>query len=108
MAEVIFNHNGIETIIQCNENDKMKDIINKFIIKTENDKSKIYFLYNGNKINEKLSFQEQANEIDNQRKKMNIIMFDNVDNNNNVKKVIKSKDNICPICKENILLNIND
>ena len=80
----------------------MKDIINKFIIKTENDKSTIYFLYNGNKINEKLSFQEQANEIDNQRKKMNIIMFDNVDNNNNVKKVIKSKDNICPICKENI------
>ena len=63
--------------------------------------SKIYFLYNGNKINEELSFTEQANEIDNQRKKMNIIMYDN-DDNNNVKKVIKSKDNICPNCKENI------
>ena len=108
MVEVIFNHNGIETKIQCNENDKMKDIINKFIIKTQNDKSKIYFLYNGNKIKEELSFTEQANEIDNQRKKMNIIMFDNVDNNNNEKKVIKSKDNICPNCKENILININD
>ena len=30
MAEVIFNYEGIDTTIQCNIDDKMKDIIDKF------------------------------------------------------------------------------
>ena len=56
MVEVIFNYNGKETIIQCNINDKMKGIINKYIIKTEKNNKNIYYLYNGDKINEKLAF----------------------------------------------------
>ena len=35
MAEVIFNFEGNIIIIQCNINDKMKDIIDAFLIKTE-------------------------------------------------------------------------
>ena len=96
------NQKGIETIIQCNENDKKK----KFIVKIENNKSKIYF-YNWNKIKEELSFTEQANEIDNQRKKMNIIIYDNNENNNSGRKAIKLKDNICPNCEENIFRSIS-
>jgi len=33
MVEVIFNYDGIETIIQCNKDEKMKDIIKRFLIK---------------------------------------------------------------------------
>ena len=33
MAEIIFIYEGINTIIQCENNDKMKDIIDKFLIK---------------------------------------------------------------------------
>ena len=33
MTEVIFSYEGTNTTIQCDENDKMKDIYNKFLIK---------------------------------------------------------------------------
>ena len=108
MVEVLFNYNGIETIIQCNINDKMKDIINKYIIKTEKNNKNLYYLYNGDKINEELSFNEQANENDNKRKKMNILVYIKEENINNKENIIKSKDVICPECKENILINIKD
>ena len=108
MVEVLFNYNGIETIIQCNINDKMKDIINKYIIKTEKNNNNIYYLYNGDKIKEELSFNEQANENDNKRKKMNILVYIKEENINNKENIIKSKDVICPECKENILINIKD
>ena len=69
MAEALFNLKGIVTIIQCKIDDKMKDIINKYIFKIDNNNKKIYFFYNGDKINEELTFKEQANEIDYIRKK---------------------------------------
>ena len=108
MAEVTFNYKGIETIIQCNINDKMKDIRDKFIIKTKINNLNGYHLYNGDKINEELKFNEQANENDNQRKKMKILVYDKEENINNNENIIKSKDVICPECKENILINIKD
>ena len=51
MAEIIFNYEGINTTIQCKVNDKMKDIINKFLVKINGNKNNLCFLYNGNKIN---------------------------------------------------------
>jgi len=107
MVEVIFKYEGINTIIQCNINDKMKDIINIFLIKigkNENDNNLLY-IYNGNIINYNLTFIEQANEIDRKRNKMNIIV--NNGNINEIKEII-SKDIICPVCRENIFINIKD
>ncbi len=56
MAEVIFNYEGINTIIQCNINDKIKDIISKFLAKIDKNEKNIqlYYLYNVNKINNEL------------------------------------------------------
>ena len=110
MAEVIFNYNGNLTTIQCNKEEKMKEIFNKYIIKTQIDKNLIYFIYSGNNnINEELKFEEIANNEDKIRNKMNIIVNDN---NNNIDKnnisIKKSKDIICPICNENIKLYIED
>ena len=35
MAEVKFTYEGMNTSIQCDINDKFKDIINKFLIKID-------------------------------------------------------------------------
>jgi len=64
--EVIFNYKDFYTIIQPNIDDKMKDIINKFLIKigkNENDKN-LYYIYNGNKVNLELTCIKLANELD--------------------------------------------
>ena len=108
MVEVFFNYKGIDTtIIQCNINDIMKDIINKFISKRENINKNVFFLYNGTKINEELTFSQQANEIDNERKIMNVIVYDK-DEGDNIRTIIKSNEVICPECQENILINIKN
>ena len=108
MAEVIFDYESFPINIQCNINDKMKDIINKFLIKIENkDQNILYYLYNGSRINEELTFNEQANDYDKNRKKMNIKVTSDVLNKSENKKII-SNDIICPECNENILINIKD
>ena len=66
MMDVIFNYKDFNTIIQSNIDDKMKDLINKFLIKigkNENDKN-LYYIYNGNKVNLELTCIKLANELD--------------------------------------------
>ena len=110
MAEIIFNYNGKTTMIQCNKEEKIKEIINKFILKTQIDTNSIYFIYSGDSnINEELTFEELANQNDKIRNKMNIIVNDNnYIINPDVSAIKKSKDIICPICHENIKLNIEE
>ena len=62
MAKVIFNYKGVEKEIHCNINDKIKDIIERYVNKKGIDISKIYFIYNGNKINDNLILNEIINE----------------------------------------------
>ena len=50
MPKILFSYKGSETIIQCNEEEKMKDIIKRYINKTLNEDN-IYFIYNGIIIN---------------------------------------------------------
>ena len=75
MAEVVFNLEGTNTTIQCNIDEKMKEIINRFLIKINNNKNNnnLFYLYNGTRINKELSFNEQANKLDKNRKKINVI-----------------------------------
>ncbi len=64
MVEVIFNYMGNITTIQCNVNDKMKEIINAFlnkIQKPEEEINNLCYIYNGANINYELTFNEQAN-----------------------------------------------
>ena len=114
MSQVEFQYNGNKTIIQCNENEKIKEIYKKFTTKTQIEQKNIYFLYDGktdNDINEELTFIEMANSIDKERKKM-IILVNNINEMENEKilnkSIIKSKNIICPECGENIKIKIND
>ena len=108
MLNVVFKFQGIETKIQCNIHEKLEKIFDKFVSKVGIDMSQIYSLYNGNKIDEKLSVKDIINEEDTKRNTMNILV-DKVNEGNNInEKIIKSKEIICPECNENILININN
>ena len=50
MVEVEFVYEQKSAKIQCNINEKMKDILNKFVGKIGIDKNKLYFLYSGKKL----------------------------------------------------------
>ena len=47
-----FLYNGKITIIQSILDEKMKDICNKYLTKTNIDKNSVIFLYSGNRIKE--------------------------------------------------------
>ena len=110
MAEVKFIYEGTPTIIQCNINDKMEDIIALFLTKIDKkeEKDNLYYLYNGTKINNKeITFSEQANELDKKSNKMNILVYQERRTPNITNRIL-SKDIICPICKENTLIDFKN
>ena len=108
MAEVEFIYNGTKTIIQCNLSEKIKDISKRFKDKINLTNKNINFTYNGNLVlNEELKFEEIVNNEDKIRKKMSFIVFDNLIETKD-KDIIKSREIICPECKENIRMNINE
>ena len=107
MAKVIFNFKGVETIIQCNINDKIKDIYKKYETKIGEDISKLFFIYNGNKINDNLNLNEIINEEDKRRNIINILVNENNETIIKENEII-SKEIICPECKENIFIEINE
>ena len=104
--EVDFIYNQRKIVIEGNLNDKMKDLFLKFSIKAEKEIEKIYFLYGGKNINENLTFLEHANADDKKRNKMSILVYDEKKENN--QNLEKSKNLICPYCKENIRMLIKD
>ena len=110
MATVIFTFNGKQTIIQCKKEEKMKDICNKFISKIGININSVYFLYGGKRFNLELTFNEQANLIDNNLNEMNILVYETknttIINENNSMKI--SKEIICPICYNNCRINFKD
>ena len=103
--EVLFIYEGQQAIIQCNNiEDKMKDIINKFKNKIKIEDNNLYYIYNGEKINEELKLSQILN--DKNEKKIQILAYNNMDTEAETE--IISNEVICPQCKENILLKIED
>jgi len=82
----------------------MKEIINKFKNKMKLEDNNFLYIYNGDKINEELALNQII--VDKNENKINILVYNNkIDKN---EKEIISNEIICPICKENILINIKD
>ena len=104
MYQVEFTYNGIKIPIQCNENDKMSVICQKFVSKTQTNKSSICFSYGGKSgydFNEELSFIQMANKLDKEQRKMNVLANDINEIEEKIKESkIQSKDIICPECGE--------
>ena len=106
MAEIIFSFQNQTTIIQCKQEDSMKDICIKFANKIMKNYEELVFRYGGEKINLNFKFMDIANEEDKKIGKMNII----ADLKENIRKFehIISNEIICPKCKENCNFGIND
>ena len=105
MNKVVFDCNNTKVVIQCNKDDKMKDIIAKYLSKSDKNKNNLTFLYNGQLLNEELSFNKCANSLDRQRNSINILVCGLQDLNDNL---VKSKYVICPKCYDSALLSIKD
>ena len=106
MTEIIFSFQNQTTIIQCKQEDSMKDICIKFANKIMRNVNELIFMYGGEKINLNSKFMEVSSEEDKKSGKMKII----ADLKENIKKFepIISNEIICPKCKENCRFKIND
>ena len=109
MVELIFNYKHVETIIQANMDDSFNDVIQKYVNKTKLDINNIYFVSNG----QKLSNNEKVKNILNQteksiNRKIILVLSINSTINNINTNMIKSKDIICPTCKEPCIYEIED
>ena len=106
MSKVIFNYQGNNTTVLCQENEKMIEICKRFENKIQIDINNLYFLYNGKIINIELRYEEISNRFDKERKEVSILVI----NKNTV--VLENKKKlefpICPECNENIILEIKE
>ena len=108
--ETIINFSYYQQIIkiQCKRNEYMRDIFKRYLIKVQKDINNIFFLYNGDKINEELKLEEINNKDPEIEILVNDINIENDKNNKNDKIIKQNKDILCPKCREICLLNIND
>ena len=107
MAKVIYFYEGTQTTIQCDMNDLLKDIFQKFLIKAEINLDKVYFLYDGCKLKEDLTFKEAINETDKGENIMRIVVQE-INKEMQKDSLMKSEEIICPNCYESIRINLKD
>ena len=105
MAEVHFIYNLNTIVIKCNLNEKMIEICKRFLTNINKKMDDLYFIYDGQTLN-KNSLELSYNKISNQLSKIIILVNDLKEEYEN--KIIKSKEIICPKCKECIRININN
>ena len=58
MNTIEFNYKGVQTNIQCQENDSFENICHKFAQKRLVDINTLFFLYSGNQVNLKQKISE--------------------------------------------------
>lgn len=110
MSLVEFSYNGVETLVQCNSNDKLMDIMNKLSNKIKIDFNSVNILYSAKVIKEEekdLTFSQLANETDKKRNMMCIQIIDSIQKKEK-DLFLNSTQIICPECKENIRISIDD
>ena len=101
MVEVEFNFNQAITNIQAKLDDPFQDVIDKFMQKSLLQPGSVNFLTNGKVINPNESVESHMSNLNKKNKKMKIIVTMTENDNQNEEQVIaKSKDIICPQCKE--------
>ena len=106
--QIEFNYQGSNTIIQCNTKDIMKDKFQSFLNKSKKDLNSVYFLYNGNIIEGTKTIEQISNKPDLERRKMTILVFDNEEDEENEKMLVKPKDISCPKCGEPAKVNLSE
>ena len=97
MVVVEFQYNSISTIIQCDEAQKMSEICNNFLSKSNLSETNLDFIYNG--FDKNLAFNQMANSFDKARKKVNILVKSKfIEDSNDKDALVRAKNIICPKC----------
>ena len=107
MVEIEFNYNGDIYNVKCKENERLKDAYENIAIQNQININKIDFLYNNDRINDKLPINQFINVKDKQKKKMKIVI-NSIDSKENQNDKLKRKDIICPKCGHSINIKIKD
>jgi len=97
MVEVEFEFAQNVLKIQAQLNDLFQSVINQYAQKASINPDLFYFLANGKTINNKETVESQMNEINKRNSKIRVLVFLIEDNR---RTSIKSKEIICPKCKE--------
>ena len=108
MAEVIFIYNGLSITIQCQKDENLKDICQRFEDKVNEELSKIYFIYGGKIIHINQTFNNIYKEYNKDVNIIKILVYSFENNNSNDNEKEKSQDIICPKCENNCLINISE
>ena len=106
--QIEFIYKGRLINVQCNEEEKLKNIYTRICSKIELDINKVYFIYNGSLLNEEFTIESVINKFDKSRKMMNIIVDLKCGQNDNKKNLAKAELIICPQCKEPAKIFIKD
>ena len=110
MASVDFIYQGDKTNIQCDLNETINAICQKFLKKSNLDENSVYFLLSADKIDENMK-QITLGELIKKKNldSINILVYPNIKSEPEPEgEKVKSKYIICPECKENIKIKIND
>ena len=109
MVEIEFNFNQMITNIQAKLDVPFQDVINKFMQKSLLEPGSVNFLTNGKVINPNESVESHMSNLNKQNKKLKIFVTMSVNDEQNKEEVIvKSKDIICPQCKEPCRIRIEN
>ena len=103
MSKITFVYKGSEFIVQCEKNAKMSSVLNSYFNKSLLPRNSVYFLCNGEILNDDMTEDKIALSEDNKKK---ILVYDYNDNNQD--EIIKSNEIICNTCKESSRIEIND
>ena len=104
MREVKIIYNGYPTIIQVQSNEILKEIFKRYKIKIKAENKELFFLYNLEIIkDDNISISKLTAE-----KVITILACDSINMNSSNKNLVKSEYVICPICKENAILEEKD
>jgi len=107
MVEIEFTYNTLPTVIQCQKDECMKDICQRFANKVRIELSKVYFLYRGQTLDINQSFNKILKEDDKNSNRINILVYSSENNNFN-NNLENSKEIICSKCGNICLINFNE
>ena len=108
MSAVEFHYEGNSVDIQCNSDQKMEQIINKYTTKIRKKPENLNFIYSGEIVNKELTFDAIVNKLDKKRNKMSVLVNNIFEKDYDYKSLKKSLYIICPECKENARISIDN
>ena len=99
MIQIEFDYNQQITVIQAKLDEPFKVAIDKYLQKVLLDPNNVFFIANGRQINPEDKIENQISQSNKENKKLKILV-QLIERTTIIEQFAKSKDIICPECKE--------